>query len=138
MERNHLEQLLRANSLTPAASDDEVISMLLAASYTKDEAIRALATLRSNEDDKKPSPSVSNQKLFRSGERLNAGEISQLLGIDVKVNETIITKPEKTSYTVPQMVTVFVLSTLIAGTAVLVYMYIYDMGMFHPMMAQGN
>ncbi len=138
MERHHLEQLLKANKLPIDASDDEVMAMLLEASYTKEEAVRALSTLRRSEPEYRETANSGNRKLFHSGERLNAGEISQLLGIDVTVNETIISEPKRSQFSLTQMMSVWLLSAIIAATAIVAYMYIYEMGLFHPMMAHGK
>ncbi|HEY0964655.1 MAG TPA: hypothetical protein VGE31_02575 [Candidatus Paceibacterota bacterium] len=138
MERNHLEQLLRANGYDATASDDDIKAALLSASYTEEEVAKALATLRTVVENSGDIEKTGNKKLFRSGERLNPSEISQLLGVNVVVKEMIVTEPKKPKFSFPQHMVVWMLSAVLAACAVMGYMYITKMGMFHPAMAHSE
>ena len=138
MERNHLEQLLRANGLNADANDDDIRSMLISASYNDTEVEAALSTLKGPKHDKQSETiqAGGNKKLFRSGERLNPAEISQLLGVNVVVNEVIIAEAFNRRLSSLQSLLLWVICAMIFALAGMGYMYKQKSGLFHPAMAE--
>ena len=134
MERKHLEELLRVNGLAPDAPEEDIRSVLLGASLNDHEITAALMTLRDKGDSVVLQESGS-RKLFRSGEALQPGEISQLLGVNVVVKEVIFAE-----FTTDRMTTFYrfmilwLVSVLLAAIALSVYMYMHKIGLFHPAM----
>jgi len=137
MERNHLEELLHVNGFSCDAAEDDIRNVLLSASYTNEEIDKALLTLTEEKHPEIPTTSEGegNRKLFRSGERLQPAEISQLLGVDVMVNEVVFTDdsaPQK--FPLARVVMLGLTSAVVAGVVLMGYMYSQRIGIFHPEM----
>lgn len=131
VDKKHIESLLKINGLGNTSPDEQIRSVLLSARFNKDEVDAALMVLREN--TKTNATRVDGlHKVFRSDEALKANEISQLLGIEVHVEEKIEVGLNARRYTLFQVITLWFISVIIATTAVLFYMYSNDTGVFHP------
>lgn len=131
VDKKHVESILKINGLGTTAPDEQIRSVLLSARFNKDEVDAALMVLREN--TKTNTTRVDGlHKVFRSDEGLKASEISQLLGIEVQVEERIEVGINARRYTLFQVITLWFISAIIAVTAVLIYMYSNHTGVFHP------
>lgn len=131
IDRKHIESILKINGLGNTAPDEQIRSVLLSARFNKDEVDAALMVLREN--TKTNATRVDGlHKVFRTDETLKANEISQLLGIEVHVEEKIEAGINARRYTLFQVIILWFISIIIATTAVLFYMYSNEMGVFHP------
>lgn len=82
IDNKQLEVILRIHGLSPASSDEELRSILVAAKYTEEEVNESINHLR-----KSKSEVVEDGlfKIVRTDSSLRPAEISALLGIDVTV-----------------------------------------------------
>ncbi|MFW6210043.1 MAG: hypothetical protein ACOC4E_00975 [Patescibacteria group bacterium] len=131
IKREQVENILKINGVAPTSPDEQIRSILLSARYSKDEVNTAIMVLREN--------SRTNQtrvdglhKIFRSDETLRPEEISQLLGIDIDPNQFMERPTHTRELTAWHHVIMWGLSILLALSGILVYMYLYQIGIFHP------
>ena len=133
INREQIESILKINGVTPAAPDEHIRSILLSARYNKDEVDTAIMVLRQN--TKTHQTRVDGlHKIFRSDEALQPAEISQLLGIEVDVNDPVQTHGKSRDFSIVQKVFVWVLSVMVAVAGILFYMYLHKIGIFYPSM----
>lgn len=131
IERKHIEQLLKLNGLAPTSEDEEIKSVLLSARYKEDEVDTAIMILRENKQSHKTKVDGLH-KVFRTDTALNSSEISALLGIDVKLDDARVPAGSKARrLTVVSQTLVIVVSLLLAIIGILLYMYAYEIGVFH-------
>lgn len=131
ISREQIESILKVNGLSPGSADDQIRSILLSARYSKDEIDTAIMILR--EDMKTHKSRVDGlHKVFRSGQALRADEISQLLGIDVTVNNAFDAKDNRRDVSMGLYAFIWVLSVAVAVSGILFYMYMHKVGVFHP------
>lgn len=131
LNHSQVESILKINGVQKGAPDEQIRSVLLSASYTKDEVEAALTVLRDGPCFKKCNVNGLH-KLFRTDEGLKPQEISNLLGIDIQT-DLIPDKLEKSSgLSVTYIISIVVFSILVAIIGVLMYMYVYKLGLFHP------
>ena len=132
IKREQVEAILKINGVAPGSDSEEIRSVLLSARYSKDEVDTAIMVLR--EDTKTNKTRVDGlHKVFRSDEALSPSEISQLLGIEVNIDQSPrSTQSKGRGITSLQFVGVWVLSLLIALGGIFGYMYIAKVGVFHP------
>jgi hypothetical protein len=131
IDKRHVESVLRINGLTKTAADEEIRSVLLSARFEKDEIETALMVLRENV--KTSETRVDGlHKVFRSDQVLQPEEISELLGVDVALPTITEQKVVQRKYAFLQFLSLWTASLVIAVTTVLVYMYIHNIGFFHP------
>lgn len=134
MERKHLEKLLRVNGLAPDSVEEDIRSVLSGASLNEHEITSALTMLHEQNDSAVMQESGS-YKLFRSGEALQPGEISQLLGVNLVVKEVIFADFSTDKMTVfSRFMVLWLTSVLLAAIALSAYMYMHKIGLFHPAM----
>ncbi|MCA9363116.1 hypothetical protein KC851_02245 [Candidatus Kaiserbacteria bacterium] len=133
INRKQVEAILKINGITPASPDDEIRAVLMSARYQEDEIDSAIMVLRQNVKTKEAKVQGLH-KVFRSDETLKPSEISALLGIDLELTDTIKigNKTTNNSSDLPKLFTVAVLSFLFAAVCIFAYMYLNDIGVFHP------
>lgn len=131
ISRQQIESILKINGVSASSPDEQIRSILLSARYSKDEIDTALMILR--EDVRTHKTRVDGlHKVFRSGEALQADEISQLLGIDVSVNNAFESRGRQRGVSMVQYAIIWVLSVAVAVSGILFYMYLHKVGVFHP------
>ncbi|MCA9355822.1 hypothetical protein KC865_04750 [Candidatus Kaiserbacteria bacterium] len=131
INREHIETILKVNGVAPGSSNEIIRSVLLSARYSKDEADTAIMVLR--EDVKTRKTRVEGlHKVFRSNEALNSEEISKLLGIDADIDETIAIRSQSRELPLIYQFIIWLLSVVVATSGILFYMYLNQMGIFHP------
>jgi hypothetical protein len=131
ISRNQIESILKINGVEPTSPDELIRSVLLSARYDENEVNSALMVLRQN--------IVTNQtrvdglhKVFRTNQALCPQEISQLLGIEVNIQENIVAKPQTTSMSNRNIISGIILAFLLAVIIVMIHMYLAGIGVFHP------
>lgn len=131
--KNQIESILKINGISPTSSDEEIRSVLLSASFNKDEVDAAVMILRQNV--------VTNQtrldglhKIFRTDEPLSAGEVSSLLGVDIssKYAQGSVSKAKTGKMTAFNYLIVILLSFMVALIGMMIFMYVFKIGVFHP------
>jgi len=133
IERNHIEKILKINGMSPSEPDDVIRSVLLSARYNDDEIDTALMVLR--EDTKTKQVRVEGlHKVFRTDNALKPQEISDLLGIDVNLEHYLPPIVQSRTFVTPTLISVWILSLLLAVVGVLLYMHFNNVGIFHPSM----
>jgi len=129
-DKNHLETLLKINGIHKSAPDDEIRSVLLSARFKDDEVDTALMILRENPLTKQTHVEGLH-KVFRTDTGLKPSEISNLLGIEVNMDQNVITAKKKNlKLSFLQFVLLWLISLTLAVLAVLAYMYSNNMGVF--------
>ena len=131
MSRDQLEKLLKLNGLEPTDKDEEIKSILLSARYNNDEVDTAIMILRENVNSHKTKVDGLH-KVFRTDTALNSAEISSLLGIDVDLEHHVNAGASARQFTIMSQTILFLISIIIGIVGVLVYMYIFHIGIFHP------
>jgi hypothetical protein len=135
IDEKQLEELMRVNGLAPSAAPDEMRNVLLASGYTEEEIQSYFASKQAQQNIEPAALQKSGaRKLFRTNERLQPAEISQLLGVNVVVKEVIMAEVQKEPVTMFQFMVLWLTSVVLAAAAVTAYMYTEKMGMFHPVM----
>jgi hypothetical protein len=120
IEKQHIEAFLKANGVKPTASDEEIRSVLISARWEHQEIDTALIVLKENIVSHETHVDTLH-KVFNSDNRLDAAEISALLGIEVTLsNKDVnlsVTEQRKRSER-RRIILSFVLSVCIAGCSV--------------------
>jgi formate-dependent nitrite reductase membrane component NrfD len=130
LQKKDIETVLKINGIGTGATDDEIRAVLLSARYTAEEVNTALVLLH--------EISKSNQtradglhKVFRSDVCLSPAEISELLGIDVQINNYTVMRNRKREMTLMQIFLVVLLAIGFALLGVTITMYMSKVGVFH-------
>ena len=131
IRREQVESILKINGVPESAADEEIRSVLLSARYNKDEVDTAIMVLRENVTTNKTRVDGLH-KVFRTNETLSPEEISQLLGIDVTLEERVVPQSRVRKMSVFQIIIVWMLATSIAFAGIIFYMYLHQVGFFHP------
>lgn len=131
INREHIESILKINGVEPGSPDEEIRSVLMSARYNKDEVDTAIMVLRENIKTK-TTRVEGLHKIFRTDEALRPDEISQLLGIEVDIDQSINIRSSNNELSGLQYMVVWVLSVVLAVSGILLYMYLHKMGVFHP------
>lgn len=132
LKRNQIESILKINGVQPTSPDEQIRSVLLSARYSKDEVDTAIMVLRENIVTNKTRVDGLH-KVFRSDEALSPEEISQLLGIEIDLSDRVAHRTEKTrDFSKLQYALVWILSFILAIVGLLFYMYVHNLGLFHP------
>lgn len=131
INRAQVEAILKINGVATGSPDEQIRSVLLSARYSKDEVDTAIMVLRENMKTNKTRVDGLH-KIFRTDEGLRPNEISQLLGIDVDVEQLPDQKVKNREIPVFHMVFVWVLSVVVAVSGIMLYMYMHEVGPFHP------
>lgn len=135
IDKKQIEQLLHVNGLHAQSDDSEIRAVLQASRYGDEEIIAVLDCLKqSGETSEKAIEGSGTNKLFRTGERLQPAEISQLLGVEVTVDEVILAEPDAVNVPVARLILLWLASVVIAAALVMGYMYTEKIGVFHPAM----
>ena len=131
IEKRSIETFLKVNGIPPTAKDEEIRSVLISARWNKNEVDTALLVLREN--------IVSNEThvdtlhtVFNSDDRLNAEEISALLGIDVQLSNEDLedSAPKQKRQETQRFILVIVLAITIAVGSTLYLMRDAQIGYF--------
>jgi len=131
MKRDQIESVLKINGVEPTSPDEQIRSVLLSARYSKDEVDTAIMVLRENTKTNKTRVDGLH-KVFRTNEGLRPDEISQLLGIEVNLNERVqVDEVSGKNASRLQSMIIWFLSFSIAILGLAFYMYIYKVGVFH-------
>lgn len=131
LQKKDIETILKINGVSVVAPDEEIRSVLLSARYNNEEVDTAIMVLREN--IKTHQTRVDGlHKIFRSDEALKPAEISALLGIDVQIDEINIRKERERETSFLQSSIVAVVATFFALMGVIIAMYVYEVGIFHP------
>lgn len=117
--------------MSPRAPDEQIRSVLLSARYNNDEVDTALMVLRQNPRTNKTTVEGLH-KVFRSDEALRPEEISQLLGIEVDASQFQPVAEVQKNYAIVQYVVIWFISVVLAVSGILFYMYVSQVGLFHP------
>ena len=131
IDRQHIENVLRANGVPPTANDEEIRSVLLSAKWDKNEVDTALTVLKENTSSHQTHVDTLH-KVFRSDDTLSPQEISSLLGIDLKVTDTLNkNSTSKKSTFLSQSTLILIASFIIAFVSLGYVMYSQKMGPFY-------
>lgn len=131
MNRNQLKSILKINGYSESASDDEIRSLLLKAKYSETEIENALLILRQTD----VQPMVRSDGLhtvFYTDSHLKPREIAGLLGVQVDFDASSFRLEEKDQFNFKEVMIIAGLSIVIAITGVFIYMYLNQIGFFHP------
>jgi hypothetical protein len=131
IDKNHIENILRANGIAPTAKDEEIRSLLLSAKWTENEVDTALMVLKENTTTKETHIDTLH-KVFHSDQRLTPDEITTLLGIKATFSVENTQANTKSFSQSLNLVIAISLSLLIAITSVGYAMYKEQAGFFHP------
>jgi hypothetical protein len=134
IKRSQIEKILQVNGVSTSSPDDAIRSVLLSARFNKDEVDTAIMVLRENKTTKQVRVDGLH-KVFRSDESLQPREILELLGIEVDASafyNTNTTRNNNSTMAGIQYVTIWLLSVFFAVVVVLVFMYLNEVGPFHP------
>jgi hypothetical protein len=130
IERDHLERILKLNGLSPSDDDEQIKSILLSARYKEDEVDTAIMVLRENKSTNRTQVDGLH-KVFRTDDFLNSKEISALLGVDVNLEARTRAGQSAREISLYSHVGLTILAVILAFTALVVYMYLTDTGIFH-------
>ncbi len=130
-QKSDIETILKINGVSTKAPQAEICLVLKRASYN-DQEIEAALSLLQNNTTNLYNRNTELGKIFRTSEALKPAEISALLGIEVQVAsvEGFHTKDRDMSWV--QTLTVTFFAVILAVVGVVVAMYIYEVGIFHP------
>lgn len=133
IDKNQVENLLRANGIAPSAKDEEIRSLLLSAKWTENDVDTALMVLKENTSTKVTHIDTLH-KVFHSDQRLSPQEITDLLGIKTTLTDHDLKDEdvEQSKHQTLNVMIAVVLSLLIAVTSVGYVMYKEKAGFFHP------
>jgi hypothetical protein len=129
--RKQVETILKINGVPASSADEQIRSILLSARYSNDEVDTALMILREDVNTKQTRVDGLH-KVFRTGDALRSDEISNLLGIDISIEDKIEERKKKKQISFTQYIVVWVSSVLLAVSGILFYMYLHKIGVFHP------
>ncbi|MEN9921801.1 MAG: hypothetical protein RL097_77 [Candidatus Parcubacteria bacterium] len=129
--RKQVETILKINGVPASSADEQIRSILLSARYSNDEVDTALMILREDVNTKQTRVDGLH-KVFRTGDALRSDEISNLLGIDISIEDKIEERKKKKQISFTQYIVVWVSSVLLAVCGILFYMYLHKIGVFHP------
>ncbi len=135
LQKKQIEMILRVNGVDLSSPEEEIRSVLLSASFKGSDVDTAIMILREN-NTTHVSRIEGLHKVFRTNQRLNADEVSALLGIDVSVDELPREKLPRRQNTSSWInnASIVLAAIGLASIGVVFAMYIYDVGLFysHP------
>lgn len=129
---DHLESLLKINGLNADATDEAIEAVLEGARYTKDEAKEIISLYRQHITPQE-TRTDGLHKVFFTDVHLQPHEVSRLLGVEISVTEERKPRRRETTISPMQFVFIWFISVVVALTGILFYMYINQIGLFHPM-----
>jgi hypothetical protein len=130
-QKKDIETILKINGVAPGSPDEEIRSVLLSARYNNDEVDTAIMVLRENIETHQTRVEGLH-KIFRTDEGLKPAEISSLLGIEVQIDEVVARNNRNRGFTAGQSVFITIIAMLLAFACVVLAMYFYQVGIFHP------
>lgn len=132
IDKNQIENILKANGITANAKDEEIRSILLSAKWSENDVDTALMVLKENTVTKVTHIDTLH-KVFRSDQRLTPSEITELLGIKTTLSDDAeIHEAGDNKYQTLNIMVAVILSLLITVTSVGYVMYKEKAGFFHP------
>lgn len=134
MNKDQIESVLKINGCVGNCSADEIRAILLGASYSESEVDRALQIL--NQKDMTQTVRADGlHTVFYTDGHLKPREISGLLGIDVDVDFNTQNLKEKGShkFTILEFFVIAGLAAVFALSGTVAYMYVNEIGVFHPL-----
>lgn len=134
MNKNQIQSVLKINGCTGDCSDEQIREILLGARYSEAEVERALQILRER-DLTQTVRADGLHTVFYTDNHLRASEISGLLGIDVDVDfDTRKAKEEQVPrFTFFEIIVIAALASVFAISGTVLYMYMNQIGIFHPL-----
>ena len=130
LQKGHIQSILKINGITPDSSESEVREVLSGARYNEDEINAAVTMLKNGTE-----PSVSNldglHKVFRSSDGLKPNEISNLLSIDIGINDLNKPQTTKSSTDLNEPIVFTFATVIISAVGLIVAMYIYNIDILH-------
>lgn len=131
--KEEIKNILSVNGTNADSPDEDIRSILRTAQYSEEEVAEAINLLR--------QPALSENaredglhKIFRASQALNSEEVSQLLGIDMEITETVVcANKRKGRLTSKHYSLIWGFAVLLASTGVLLYMRFLEVGPFHEM-----
>lgn len=133
IDRAYLKTFLEINNISPAASDEEIKSVLVSAHWHEDDVDTTLTILRENPNDKKQYTDTIH-KVFRNDDRLNPESISALLGIDVQLDSAQLAEQRRRArgdLSMRSMMFLLLISSLLSLLCVLATMWHLEIGLFY-------
>ncbi len=130
MNKREIETILKINGFDQSASDDQVRAVLLSARYTQEEVSEAISALRDTKSSAKEK--LGLHRVFYSDTHLQPSEISGLLGVDISVDAPISRHSSRSTVSIVQFVLIWFFSVVFAVSGILFYMYLNQIGLFHP------
>ena len=137
INRDQIEKILKINGVSPADPDEQIRSVLLSARYDNDEVDTAIMVLREDINTKKTRVDGLH-KVFRTDQALDSKEIAQLLGIDVDITDRITARENRQRVSFTHHMILWVLSVAFATGAILFYMNMHQVGVYHPAVNGGR
>lgn len=134
IDRDQIETLLRIQGVSPTSPDEVIRSILLSARFNDDEIETAITVLRENKVDSS-SRVEGLHKIFRSEKGLKPNEISQLLGIDVTVDEVQVRSHRNRRGGSGHLLTVIILTLVVTFAGVIFAMHYHKIGPFQTVVA---
>ena len=130
LQKTHIQSILKINGINQDSTEEEVRAVLSSASYTEDEINAAVSMLKSGVEEPSLSKLDGLHKVFRSSDTLKPSEISDLLSIEVGVNELNTTRTSRATDLNEPIVFTFA-TVLISAVGLIVAMYIYNIDILH-------
>lgn len=133
IDRRHIEQILRLNGISPTAPDEEIRSVLISARWHKEDVETAITVLRENVNTRKSRVDTLHD-VFLTDKRLSPEAIHSLLGIDIDIDPEKLQTMRKWRYNmyIWQMISIFLIASIVAFSFILFMMYSQKVGFFHP------
>jgi hypothetical protein len=129
--KKDIETVLRINGVDPTSPVATISAVLKEAGYTDTQIEDSLSVLSGRSDGvDRSNPAAQN--LLRTEQPLKPQDISGLLGIDINISTIISAKDKRKDLSTSQVFLVIFLSIFSAVAAVLISMYLNDVGFFHP------
>ena len=133
LDRKNIEQILKMNGLSETAPDEEIRSVLISARWNQEDVETAITVLRQNTKTHENRVDKLHD-IFLADRALSPEAIHSLLGIDVEVNSAEVDslRTRRAHSYQWQLLSIFVLSLLIAFASIIGMMYWQQSGPFHP------
>jgi hypothetical protein len=131
MNRNQITTLLKINGFAETSSDEDIRAVLLSAKYSEAEVTAALVILREN-NLATTTRTDGLHKIFFSDDQLKPSEIAGLLGVDINLDSPVSPRSRNNAMPFFYFVFIWFVSVVLAVSGILFYMYINQIGLFHP------
>lgn len=133
INRKQLESLLKINGVQPNAPKEIIRSVLISARYTDNEVDTAITILKEETEVSSTSSQTEGlHKIFRTNQSLKSSEISELLGIEVQVNNLQKNNSKDRNLSSKEILLVCSSSIMLAFLGTTLYMFTSKTGFFHP------